>query len=331
MKIVIPMAGFGTRLRPHTWSKPKPLVSVGGKPSLGHVLDMLSELPEIDEVVFIVGYLGDQIKEYVADSYPELNTRYVVQDEMLGQSHAIWLARDGLSGPILIVFVDTLVEYDFSNLASETAESMIWVKEVEDPRRFGVVEVDEDGFVQRLTEKPDDMDNNLAVVGVYYFRHAERLITAIESQMEQGDQLAGEFYLADAFNVMLADGLKMRAETVDIWVDCGKPETLLETNRYLLDHGRDNTEVASQRDEAVVIPPVFIDPSAVIEHAVIGPYAAIGPDCVIRRAMIQDSIIEAGAEIEQTMLSGSLIGKGARVVGKHRVLNISDTSQVELG
>lgn len=329
MKIVIPMAGFGTRLRPHTWSKPKPLVSVAGKPIIGHVLDMFSTLPDIDEVIFIVGYLGEQIEEYVSEVYPELSARYVVQEEMLGQSHAIWLAREGLTGPMCMVFVDTLIEVDLLLLPSEKAGAVTWVKEVDDPRRFGVTEVGEDGWVRRLVEKPDDMSNNLALAGFYYFKKAEDLISAIEKQMEQGDQLGGEFYLADAINIMLEDGLKMSVETVQVWKDCGKPDALLETNRYLLDNGRDNTVEAQRRDGTLIIPPVFIHPSAEISQAVIGPHVSVGSGCVIKRSVIQDSIIENETTIENALLSESLIGRGARITGRFKMLNIGDTSQVD--
>ncbi len=329
MKIVIPMAGFGTRLRPHTWSKPKPLVSVAGKPIIGHVLDMFSTLPDIDEVVFIVGYLGEQIEEYVSDVYPELSARYVLQEEMLGQSHAIWLAREGLEGPMCMVFVDTLIEIDLSLLSNEKAGAVTWVKEVEDPRRFGVTEVGEDGWVHRLIEKPDDISNNLALAGFYYFEKAEDLISAIEKQMEQGDQLGGEFYLADAINIMLEEGLKMRVETVQVWKDCGKPDALLETNRYLLDNGRDNTAEAQKRDGTLIIPPVFIHPSAEISQAVIGPHVSVGSGCIIRRSVIQDSIVENETTIENALLSESLIGRGARITGRLNTLNIGDTSQIE--
>ncbi len=329
MKIVIPMAGFGTRLRPHTWSKPKPLVSVAGKPSLGHVLDMFSSLPDIEEIVFIVGYLGDQIRAYVEEFYPDINARFVVQDEMLGQSHAIWLAREGLVGPMLMAFVDTLIETDLSGLNTEGADAIAWVKEVEDPRRFGVVEIGKDGFVRRLIEKPDDISINLAVVGFYYFKEAERLLSAIEAQMKAGSQLGGEYYLADAINVMIEDGLNMRAEAVDVWVDCGKPEALLETNQYLLDHGRDNSQKAV-REGVQIHPPVFIHPSAEVLDSVIGPHAAIGAECTIRRATVRNSIIEERTLIEAVTLSDSLVGRDARVIGREQslTLNIGDSSEV---
>jgi glucose-1-phosphate thymidylyltransferase len=328
MKIVIPMAGYGTRLRPHTWSKPKPLITVAGKPVLGHVLDMFASLPSIDEVIFIVGYLGGQVDDYVTRAYPHLKSRYVEQTEMLGQSHAIWLARNHLQGPMLMVFVDTIVETDLSRLASEKAEAVAWVKQVPDPRRFGVAVVDGDGCVQRLIEKPDDIQNNLAVVGFYFFRQSEKLLAAIEEQMAQGIQLEGEYYLADAVNLMLDQGLKMRIEPVEVWQDCGKPDTLLETNRYLLEHGRDNSSDALKREGVVIIPPVFIDPSADVRHAVIGPHVTIGAECMVQRSVIQDSIIEEGSRVFESMLSSSLIGRGAQVIGKDRSLNVGDSSEV---
>jgi glucose-1-phosphate thymidylyltransferase len=328
MKIVIPMAGYGTRLRPHTWSKPKPMVSVAGKPVLGHVLAAFDRLPAIDEVIFIVGYLGEQVASYVAHTYPRLNAHYIEQRDLLGQSHAIWLARERLSGPMLMVFVDTLIETDLSGLASEEAEAVAWVKAVPDPRRFGVAEVGSDGWVRRLVEKPSDIANNLAVVGFYYFRDSARLIAAIEQQMQRQVQIGGEFYLADAVNVLLGEGIKMRVQPVEVWQDCGKPESLLETNRYLLDHHRDNSAEAARRKGIVVVPPVYIDPTADIEASVVGPHVSIGPDCVIRRSLIRDSIVDAGSNIIDTALSASLIGRDARVVGRDRSLNVGDSSEI---
>ena len=174
MKIVIPMAGYGTRLRPHTWSKPKPLVTVAGKTVLGHVLDGFATVPDVEEVVFIVGYLGQQVAEYVSRHYPKLKARYVEQAEMLGQSHAVWLAREHLEGPLLILYVDTLIETDYAFLKNEPAEAVAWVKPVPDPRRFGVAELRPDKTVSRIIEKPDDVKNNLVVVGCYYFQGRRR-------------------------------------------------------------------------------------------------------------------------------------------------------------
>lgn len=328
MKIVLPMAGFGTRMRPHTWSKPKPLVSLAGNTVLGHILDMLESAPHTDEVVFIVGYLGEQIEEYVAAHYPHLDARYVVQEELIGQSHALWLAREYLQGPILMVFVDTIIETELSFLESEGADAVIWVKEVPDPRRFGVADVGPDGWVRRLVEKPKDIKNNLAVVGFYYFKESERLLGAIEEQLEHGSKLKGEYYLADAIQILLDGGLKMRTHQVEVWKDCGKPDALLETNRYLLDHGRDNTSAAQGRPGAIIRPPVFIHPEAEIQGSVIGPHASIDADCRIENAIVRDSVVAAGAQIVDSLLESSLIGRSALVKGQFQELNIGDSAGV---
>jgi glucose-1-phosphate thymidylyltransferase len=328
MKIVIPTAGYGTRLRPHTWSKPKPLVTVAGKPVLGHVLDMFTQLPSIDEIIFIVGYLGEQIRSYAGEAYPQYQCRYVEQNELIGQSHAIWLARQGLTGPMIMAFVDTLIETDLSNLHAEDTEAVAWVKEVPDPRRFGVAEVGEKGWVRQLIEKPQDMSINLAVVGFYYFKAAEKLIEAIEEQMQRQTQLKGEYFLADAINIMLEDGLKMSVRPVDVWNDCGKPDALLDTNRYLLEHSRDNSQEASERKGVVIVPPVFIDPTAEVQESVIGPHVSIGSGCVIQHSLIQDSIIDNDSHIIDASLTKSLIGRETRVIGQQRSLNIGDSSEI---
>jgi glucose-1-phosphate thymidylyltransferase len=328
MKVVIPMAGYGTRLRPHTWSKPKPLVTVAGKPVLGHVLDIVHTLPNVDEVIFIVGYLGRQVAEFVTDAYPHLKARYVEQTEMLGQSHAVWLARDDLAGPMMIVFVDTIIDIDLSRVSFQGDDAIAWVKPVEDPRRFGVAEVRPDGRVHRLVEKPQAMDNNLAVVGFYYFREAADLLGAIEMQMANKVSLHGEYFLVDAINLLLDAGLQMRVEQVDVWHDCGKPEALLETNRYLLDHGRDNSAAALERQAVLIVPPVYIDPTAVITQSVVGPHVSIGAGCEITRTVIRDSIVDAGSQLTDTALAESIIGRDARVVGRYRSLNVGDSSEV---
>lgn len=229
---------------------------------------------------------------------------------------------------MLMAFVDTLIDVDLSDLPATEAEAVAWVKEVEDPRRFGVADVDETGWVERIVEKPSDMSNNLAVVGFYYFQRAEDLIGAIERQLEAGDQLKGEWYLADAINLMLADGLKMQVETVDIWEDCGKPGPLLDTNRYLLDHGRDNSP-AAERDSATIVAPVFIDPTAEVTASTVGPHVSVGANCVIEGSELRNSIVEAGCQIRRSTLHDSVVGRDALIVGAHGRFNLGDNSEVE--
>lgn len=332
LKVVIPMAGLGTRLRPHTWSKPKQLISVAGKAVLDHVLDSLSTIPgnlEV-ELINIVGYLGDQIAAHMKEHYPQLKTHYVVQDNPRGQSHALHLAREHLKGPMLVVFADTLIEADLSHLQDEPADAVVWVKPVPDPRRFGVAEVDQHGWVTSLTEKPQDLSNNLAIVGFYYFKKAEDLILAIEEQMDRGVQLKGEYYLADAVNILLQRGLTMRIEKVDLWLDAGTSEALLETNRYLLDNGRNNSSEVVQREGIVVIPPVFVHPTATITSSVIGPYVSLGAGCSVTTSIIRDSILEDEAKVTDVILESSLVGRQAQIHRRAGVINAGDQTMVIL-
>lgn len=330
LKIIIPMAGLGTRLRPHTWSKPKPLISVAGKAVLGHVLDMFASIPaSIDvEMVFIVGYMGDQAEAYIKENYPHIKAHFVEQEEMRGQSHALYLAKEYLCGPAVVAFVDTLIETDLQFLTDEPAEAVACVKPVPDPRRFGVAEVGADGWVTRLIEKPSEMTNNLAVVGFYYFKEAKDLLAAIEEQFQRGIQLHKEYFLADAVNIMLERGLKMRTQPVSVWLDAGTPETLLETNRYLLEHGCDNSSEWVARPGVVIIPPVFIHPTAEISNSVIGPYTSVGAGCQIDRSIIQDSIFEDESQGSRVILEASLVGRKTQIRHSPSMVNAGDQSEV---
>ncbi len=329
LKIVVPMAGFGSRLRPHTWSKPKQLISMAGKAALAHVLDMFNTLPDPEnaEYIFIIGYLGEQIKAYMQEYHPHLNVRYVVQKEMKGQSHAIYQARELLDGPMLMVWADTLVETDLSFLAEETAGGVAWVYPVEDPRRFGVAQVDADNRVTRLIEKPKTTENKLTVVGFYYFADSLALLSAIEEQFRRGVQLKGEYFLADAVNIMLERGLRMRAEQVPVWLDAGTPAATLDTNRYLLDHGHES-QLPAELPGVSILPPVSIHPSADVQGAVIGPHVSIGANCIIRRSVIRNSIIEPGAEISDVLLDGSMVGRNAKIQGRESIINAGDNAVI---
>lgn len=333
LKVVIPMAGYGKRLRPHTWSRPKQLLSLAGKRVIDHVLDTFNTLPEKVEVeyVFIVGYLGDTIKAFMAEEHPDLTVHFVVQEEMRGQSHAIYLAKDLIDGPMIMVFADTLIETDLAFLEEEQSDVVAWVKPVPDPRRFGVAELGKDQRVIRLIEKPKAMDNNLALVGFYYFKDGRELTGAIEKQMDQKVQLKGEYFLADAINIMLADeSCHMRTEKVNVWLDAGTFEAVLSTNRYLLDHGHDNSDKASQRMGVAVIPPVFIHPESEVEASVIGPHATVEAGCRVVDCRIENSIIERGSEVEGVVLNGSLIGQNTTLKGKPKNINIGDNTVIEL-
>jgi glucose-1-phosphate thymidylyltransferase len=264
-----------------------------------------------------------------------LTVEYLTQSVMRGQSDALWLAREHLDGPLVMCFSDTLIEADFSILANEKADGVAWVKPVQDPRRFGVAEVDEDGWVTRLIEKPSTKENNRVVVGCYYFHDGRQLVSAIEEQMQRKKTLKGEYFLTDAISIMLERGAKIRTQITDTWLDTGTIESTLATNRYLLQHSLDDTHGRDGK-KLKILPPVYIHESAVIANSTIGPNVSIGADCRITGSRVEDSILEAGAEVDTVALKGSFIGRHARVHGLSAqampmVLNIGDDSSVVLG
>ena len=322
MDIILPVAGFGTRLRPQTWTKPKPLVSVAGKPMLEHVLDRVLPL-EPEKIVFITGFLGDQIETW-AREHLDVPVAFVEQPEMRGQTDAILRTRDLIHGDALILFPDMLFEADFSALRDVDADVVMFTKEVDDPSALGVAVV-EQGRIVRLVEKPQVPISRLAVIGIYYVRHMPDLYSAIEEQMRRGISLKNEYFIADAIQLMIDAGAKVISMPVQEWEDCGNAATLLSTNRFLL-----NREGASsrQRNSAVIVQPSFVADDATVEHSVIGPFASIGPCATVRGSVVRDSIVEERAEINDALIDGSIVGRRAQVSGLARNANIGDDAVV---
>lgn len=326
MKAIIPVAGIGTRLRPHTHTVPKALVPVAGKPIVGHILEELSPLG-VNEIVLVTGYMGDRVTEYVASAYPHLEVCCVNQEDRLGLGHAIYLTKECVGNePVLIVLGDTVVTADYSALASGE-RTLIGVKEVDDPQRFGVVELQDDR-VRSVVEKPDVPPSNLAIVGLYYIANSPLLFECLEEIVEKDIRTKGEYQLTDALKLMLERGEEMGVYEVEGWHDCGLPETLLDTNRVLLERSGGNGKGV---EGSIVVPPVSIDPTAVIERSVIGPYVSVAAGATIRDSVVRDSILNSGAVVEMSLLSRSLIGEGAVVRGHYQRLNVGDSSEIEIG
>ncbi len=318
---VVPVAGTGTRLRPHTYTYPKVLLTVGDKPIIGHILDELAAAG-IKKVCMVTGYLGDKIKDYVARNYKQLDVTYVEQPEQKGLGHAIWLTRRCVSGPVLVMLGDTILDADLPKFMT-SKEDCLAVKEVADPRRFGVVEV-KGGYISAMVEKPERPKTNLAIVGIYSFHNSSLLYNSLERLVDSGLTTKGEIQFTDALAQMVKEGHKIKPVSIEGWYDCGKPETLLETNRHILDRKKFSPKAVN----SLIIPPVYISPTAKVEGSIVGPYASIGDGARIESAIISDSIVNENAEIRNINLSGSLVGPSATVIGRRDQLNVGENSEI---
>lgn len=326
MKAIIPVAGLGSRLRPHTFTLPKVLLNVAGKPILGHILDHLTS-SGVSEITLVVGSMGDLIEQYVRENY-SIPARFVEQQEANGLAHAVHLGLTDEDQEVLVILGDTIFEFDLVRMMRECSDSAIGVTTVEDPRRFGVVETRGE-YVSRLVEKPDQPNSNVVIVGIYLIRQAQVLKQAIEMLFERKLTTRGEFQLTDALQLMVEQGLPISTFQVDNWFDCGKPDTLLATNRHMLD--KKPREEAKAYDGVVIVPPVFIDKDAKIENAIVGPYATVGPNAVVKSAMVRDSILAEGAHVEEALVTGSLVGNNALVKGCFHRYNLGDSSAIVEG
>ncbi len=331
MKVLIPVAGAGTRLRPHTFTQPKPLMPVAGKPIICFIMDKLIEVG-VNEFVFVIGYLGDKVQKFIEETYPRLKTTFVYQEKREGSAHAVWSAREEIEHEreLFIAFGDTIFEADLMQMVA-SKHSCIGVKKVENPREFGVAELSEPGLITKLIEKPKIPKTNLALVGLYKICDVPLLLQACEHNISQDVRTVGEFQLTDALQYMLVQGHQFQPIAVTNWYDCGRKEVLLQTNAMLLNQGNRLVDSLNlpEYENSILVHPVAIGKNCIIKNSIIGPNVTIGESVEISHSIIQDSIIGNFVELEEVVLKRSVIGSDAIIKGFNLNLNIGDNTEID--
>ncbi|MGD1048807.1 MAG: sugar phosphate nucleotidyltransferase [Candidatus Krumholzibacteriaceae bacterium] len=322
MKAIIPVAGIGKRLRPHTLNIPKALLNVAGKPILGHIVDSLLGMG-VKELIPIIGYKGDLIREYLTSAY-KVPITFVEQTEQKGIAHAVSLAREQADNAELIIILgDTIIKTDFARIP-KVSSYVLGVREVADPHRFGICEV-EKGIVRKIVEKPEHPKGNLALIGLYYFKDSAPLFKACRDLIDKKIMTKGEYQITDALQLMIDRGTEFHPFHIEGWYDCGKVETLLETNRILLE----DAKMTGKCEGCIIIPPCYIDKGSKITNSIIGPYVTVATGCAIRNSIIENSILNEESSIENVILEGSVVGAFAEVTGRKGSVNVSDYSQID--
>jgi glucose-1-phosphate thymidylyltransferase len=328
MKAIIPVAGIGSQLRPHTHTQPKSLVPIAGKPIIVHIVDFLLQ-GGIRDFVFVIGYLGSKIKTYIREAYEnqDLNISFVIQEPRMGIAHALYCVREEIrsADEIMVMLGDTIIELDLEKFLT-SKNSIIGIKKVDKPGKFGVVELDEEGFVKKLVEKPKIPKSNLAMVGIYKATQPELLVEAVEYIVDNKIKTLGEYQLTDALSYMLKKGKKITTTIVDKWYDCGEKDNLLKANAILLSS---REQVTNDHDfwNTIIIPPVSIGKDCEISNSIIGPNVAIGESSRVDYSIVRDSIIGSFSELKNTVLDNSVIGNDSSLYGFSQNLNIGDSTE----
>ncbi len=330
MKAIIPVAGIGSRLRPHTHTQPKSLIPVAGKPILAHIIDNLVDWG-INDFVFVIGYMGEKIEEYVSSNYPQIKADFVVQGVGKGTAHAIWLSRDlfGENVPLLIVFGDTIFKANRTQFI-DSAYSCVGVKKVDDPSTFGVAELNEDGSVSKVVEKPRIPKSNLALIGVYKIADSSRLVSALDAVLS-GPEEQEEYHLTDALMYMINEGERIETCDVDSWFDCGRKDILLETNAILLKIGDYRKPHADQLDSSILIEPVYLGEGVHITNSIVGPNVSIGNNTSVDSSILKNLIIGSDSRLHSANLGNSVIGNDASLSGSTLSLNLGDSTEIKMG
>jgi len=327
MKVIIPLAGKGTRLRPHTHITPKPMLKIAGKPVIDYVMDDLQRLGNVEQVIYITGHLKDKVEQYARAKYP-FDAVFIEQQVQDGTAGAVALAKPYVDQPVFIIFVDTIFDADLSVVNRSDADGIIWVKTVDDYQRFGVVVTDADGHMTKIVEKPSTPISKRANIGLYYIKNWKLLYEGIEWTLNQPKN-KGEFYLTDAFQYMIDHGAKIKVIDVEGWYDAGEQGTLLETNRTILDKGGARRP-ASIPAGVTVIDPVYVEDDVTLSASTIGPNVSIGSGSRIEGSQLRDTIVGTGTTVSNSALTGSMIGDAAVIDGARGTLNVSDHSVVRI-
>jgi glucose-1-phosphate thymidylyltransferase len=329
MKAIIPVAGAGTQLRPLTYTQPKPLIPVAGKPIISFIIDKLVSMG-VREFVFIIGYLGEKIKDFLEQRYPDLDKVFVQQEHRNGTGHAIWTAGKYIENAeeLIIFFGDTIVEMDFEKMI-KSPTSCFAIKKVTEPRGFGVVEFDQQKRVKRVVEKPRIPKSNMAMVGVYKIREVKVLLDALEHNIKNNLKTEGAFPLTDGLMRMIENGITFTTIPAENWYDCGKKENLLETNALLLDKKGYASDHLPEYDNSIIIHPVSIGEGCQISNSVVGPHVTVGSYAHIESAIIKDSIIGNYASLREVVLKNSVIGNDTSITGIRQSLNIGDNTEID--
>ena len=330
MKAIIPVAGAGAKLRPHTYTQPKALIPIAGKTILSFIVDQLYDAG-ITEFIFIVGYLGEKIEDYVRQTYPYLHCHFVHQNERQGTGHAIELTKNIInSDEVIVTLGDTICEYDVAQVIS-SPYNMLGIKKVDDPRLFGVAEINSDDFIEHVVEKPAIPKSNMALVGVYKIKDTHFMYECLHHLFAQNIKTLGEYNLTDALECMIKRGVQFKSFKVKTWYDCGRKETLLDTNALLLKKSGSTIHETVQNENSIIVPPVTIGAGCVLKNAIIGPHVSIGPNTTVQYSTVRDSIIGAYTTVYEVVIDNSLIGSDAAVKGLSRSLNIGDNTEIDFG
>ncbi|NOU46585.1 MAG: nucleotidyltransferase [Bacteroidales bacterium] len=333
MNIIVPMAGLGKRLRPHTLTTPKPLLPIAGKPIVQRLIEDIAKVidEKIDEIAFVVGDFGKEVEYQLIDIAKSVGAigKIYYQLEALGTAHAILCAEPALHGKVVVAYADTLFRADFK--LSDEKEGIIWVSKVENPEQFGVVKLNGDGSIEGFYEKPKEFVSNEAIIGIYYFRDGEYLRSELQFLLDQKITTGGEYGITDGLQNMMKKGTRFHTETVAEWLDCGNKDAVLDTNRRMLEIlGEDESLISleSDVDDALIIEPCYIAPGAVVTNSVIGPFVSVGTKAVIRNCVIRNTIVQNSSTIENKLIENSLIGNFTVITGNFDEISLGDYSQM---